>query len=135
VIGSYLDAARKTFVFQGRSGRTEFWSFTVINLAVLSCLAVADQHSAGAAGQSAVGMASGLCFLALSVPQTAVTIRRLHDTDRSARWVLIAALPFIGVFVLLGMAAVEGDQTDNRYGPSPGDRMPVAMNREQDNAE
>lgn len=135
MICGYLDAARKTFVFQGRSGRTEFWSFTVINLAVLSCLAVADQHSAGAAGQSAVGMASGLCFLLLSVPQTALMIRRLHDTDRSAWWVLIAALPFIGVFVLLGMAAVESDQTNNRYGPVPGDRVPVATNREHKHAE
>lgn len=122
MIGSYLAAARKWLVFRGRSGRAEFWSFTAVNLAVVSCLAIIDQHPADEMIEPGVGIASGLCFLLLCVPQTAVAVRRLHDTGRSAWWMLISAMPFVGVFMLLGISAVKGDEKENRYGPTPCNR-------------
>ena len=39
--------------------------------------------------------------LVLILPYFAVTVRRLHDTDRSGWWILITLVPIIGAIVLL----------------------------------
>ena len=57
--------------------------------------------------------------LALLLPSLAVTARRLHDTDRSAWWILIALIPLIGAIVLLVFLVQDGTPGPNRFGPSP----------------
>src|SRR5215204_5898732 len=53
------------------------------------------------------------------IPTLAVTVRRLHDIDRSGWWILIGLVPLIGVIVLLVFALLDGTPGDNRYGPNP----------------
>jgi uncharacterized membrane protein YhaH (DUF805 family) len=68
-------------------------------------------------------------MLGLFIPSLAVTIRRLHDINRSAWWVLIALIPFLGALVLLIFAVLDGTPGDNRFGPDPKGReglSPVA---------
>jgi uncharacterized membrane protein YhaH (DUF805 family) len=48
-----------------------------------------------------------------------VTVRRLHDIDRSGWWIFINLIPLIGAIVLLVFALSEGTPGNNRYGPSP----------------
>jgi uncharacterized membrane protein YhaH (DUF805 family) len=60
-----------------------------------------------------------IIVLALLVPSIAVTIRRLHDTNRSGWWWLIAFIPILGGLVLLIFAVLDGTPGDNRYGPDP----------------
>ena len=45
---------------------------------------------------------SSVYSLALIVPQIAVTVRRLHDTDRSGWWVFIFTVPLV-VLMVMGM--------------------------------
>ena len=54
---------------------------------------------------------STLFSLAILLPSLAVTVRRLHDTDRTCWWLLAMA----GVFALIGLMAVLG-----RGGPYAG---------------
>lgn len=53
------------------------------------------------------------------IPNLAVTIRRLHDTDKSGWFVLIGFIPLIGAIVLLIFYLIEGTPGPNRFGPNP----------------
>ncbi len=46
--------------------------------------------------------------LAMLVPSLAAAVRRLHDTDRSGWWLLIALIPLVGAIALLVLLALEG---------------------------
>ena len=61
-----------------------------------------------------LGLLGGIYSLAVLLPGLAVAIRRLHDTDRSGWWVLIALVPFVGGIVLLVFFVLEGTRGPNR---------------------
>ena len=65
------------------------------------------------------GLLSNLYTLGLLVPSVAVTVRRLHDIDRTGWWTLLMLVPVIGWIVLIVFNATEGTGSDNRYGPDP----------------
>lgn len=53
------------------------------------------------------------------LPSLGVTIRRLHDTDRSGWWVLFGLVPLVGFITLVVFLATEGKSHDNAHGPDP----------------
>ena len=52
------------------------------------------------------------------IPQTAVGVRRLHDTNKSGWMYLFILIPF-GNLLLLVFFCFKSDQEDNRFGPNP----------------
>ena len=84
-----------------------------------------------APGASPSGPAMGLSMLlgafglAVFIPSLAVAFRRLHDTNRSAWWLLIALVPFIGAIVLLVFYLLDGTPGANRFGEDPKGRGAV----------
>jgi len=46
-------------------------------------------------------------------------VRRLHDTDRSGWWWLLALVPIVGWIILLVWNCSRGTRGPNRYGPDP----------------
>ena len=60
-----------------------------------------------------------LWALAIFLPSLAVTVRRLHDRDKSGWWILIDLIPFIGGIILLIWAVSPSDDDANRFGESP----------------
>ncbi|HEX5348800.1 MAG TPA: DUF805 domain-containing protein [Pseudonocardiaceae bacterium] len=65
------------------------------------------------------GLLGLLYAVAVFVPGLAVGARRLHDTGRSAWWLLIALIPLIGAIVLIVFLATDGERQSNAYGPDP----------------
>ena len=59
---------------------------------------------------------SMLVSLGIILPCLAVTIRRLHDTDRSAWWLLIGLIPMVGGLVLLFFYIQAGTEGKNQFG-------------------
>ncbi len=57
--------------------------------------------------------------LAVVLPSLAVTVRRLHDTDRSGWWLVILLVPIVGAIVFLLFMATPGGEMANRFGASP----------------
>ena len=112
----YFEALRKYAVFHGRARRREFWLFTIINTLIGLVLASLDGTFRPS---GAYGALTGLYALATLIPSLAVSVRRLHDTDRSGWWLLISLVPFIGYLVLLVVWLLDGDHGSNRYGPNP----------------
>lgn len=69
-----------------------------------------------------------LCLysLAVFIPNLAVAVRRLHDSNRSGWWILIGLVPFIGAIWLLVLYLIDGTPGPNRFGPDPKGRgVPV----------
>lgn len=62
---------------------------------------------------------SAVAILALLVPSIAVSLRRLHDTDRSGWMYLLVLIPLVGPILMLVFFVSEGTAGPNRFGPSP----------------
>jgi len=115
----YLQALKQYAVFKGRARRKEYWFFALFNLIVSVVLTVVDYMTGSLDPELGVGLLSGIYSLAILIPSLAVTVRRLHDTDRTGWWVLIAFIPFIGAIVLLVFMLLDSKPGDNQHGPNP----------------
>lgn len=117
---------RKYAVLTGRAARPEYWYWVLfVYLLYIPLTLWAAWTAEPATGDSpatiSAGAASviGLVSLAVLLPSWAVLVRRLHDTDRSGWFALIALIPFLGGIVLLITLASRGTAGTNRYGPDP----------------
>jgi uncharacterized membrane protein YhaH (DUF805 family) len=100
-------------VFSGRASRPAYWWWFLFGILVAIGASIID------AAIGTTGVISGLAGLALVLPGLSVSIRRLHDIDRSGWWILIGLIPLIGFIVLLVFYLREGDAGENKYGPPP----------------
>ena len=103
--------------FGGRSTRPEFWWFALFYLLLSIAIAMI-----GAISETLGGIVNLLVWLALLVPSLAVSVRRLHDTDRTGWWILLYLVPVIGTVVLIVFFLLPGTPGDNRFGPDPARR-------------
>jgi uncharacterized membrane protein YhaH (DUF805 family) len=108
--------------FSGRSSRSAYW-WWVLFTSLLSLVAQALDAWLRPGGMGtpsyagiAIGLITGIVGVALIVPSLAVLVRRLHDTDRSGWWWLIAVIPVIGWLVLLYFLVSPGTPGENRFG-------------------
>ena len=60
-----------------------------------------------------------LYVFATFIPFVAVSVRRLHDTNRSGWWCLLVLIPLVGFIPALIFMAEDSQPGDNRYGPNP----------------
>ena len=112
-MNGYLATLKKYADFSGRARRTEYWLFVLFSMVIAMLLAVVD-FVLGSPG--IIGM---LFALAILIPSIAVGVRRLHDTDRSGWWLLIAFIPIIGTIALLVFLLLDSNSGENRFGSSP----------------
>jgi uncharacterized membrane protein YhaH (DUF805 family) len=133
----YLKALRQYADFGGRARRTEFWMFVLVNLVISIVLGIVDTATGTANAYAMGGMASyspgilgSIYALAVLIPSIAVTVRRLHDTDRSGWWFLIQLIPLVGSIVLLVFVCLEGTRGTNRFGPDPKLEAPAGQQPE-----
>lgn len=98
--------------FDGRASRPAFWWWVLFVILVSIAANIIDL---------AIGapVFSALVGLGLLLPGLSVSIRRLHDTNRTGWWILIYLIPLIGLIVLLVFYLQQGDPGENRYGPPP----------------
>lgn len=108
---------RRYAEFQGRSRRKEYWLYTLFVFILSAIAAIIDRslNFVDAGG----GPVNGVLSLALLCPGIAVSVRRLHDIDRSGWWLLLFLLPIVGWIVLLVWACTDGTTGSNGYGVDP----------------
>ena len=115
----YIEVMKKYSVFSGRARRSEYWFFVLINILISIILGfVATMTGIMGAGMH-LGILSGLYSLAMIIPSLAVSVRRLHDTNRSGWWLLICLVPLIGLIILLVFMLLDSTPGENQYGPNP----------------
>jgi uncharacterized membrane protein YhaH (DUF805 family) len=118
----YLEVLQKYAVFDGRACRTEYWTYALFSALISLVLTFVE----GLVDE--LPPLVGAYSLAVFLPSIAVTVRRLHDTDRSGWWLLILFVPCLGAIGLLLMMVCASDSGRNRYGvnPKPKDPKPRA---------
>ena len=115
----YLLALRRSFSFAGRSSRREYWFFTFVNLLIYVLMASIDAGLGVFDSDEMLGTWSSIYLLAVFLPTLSLSVRRLHDVDRSGWWFLITLVPWVGAFALLAFMALKGTVGRNRYGLGP----------------
>jgi uncharacterized membrane protein YhaH (DUF805 family) len=120
---TYLQPWKKYAQFWGRASRREYWTFTLINAGIyLALVIVSAMLGAGDPSHEPSPMAAFLqlvyfgFWLGALLPGLAVSVRRLHDTNRSGWWLLLCMVCGI---ILLVFGLLEGDRGPNQYGPDP----------------
>ncbi len=101
--------------FEGRAIRSEYWYwvlFIVIVAIVVNLLAGILPGFIG----SLLAILLALFQLAMLLPGLAVSVRRLHDVDRSGWFLLLGLIPLIGAIILIYWMAQPGTQGRNRFG-------------------
>ncbi len=109
----YLRALRNYAVFSGRAQRKEYWMFVLFNFLIACALWFLEGTLGGP------GILPNLYNLAVLLPAIAVTVRRLHDINRTGWWVLISFIPFIGAIILIIFLIQDSQASENEYGPNP----------------
>lgn len=111
--------------FKGRINRARYWEarlFLSVLFAGLLLLIVALANGIGDRV-----MLFGLILAAVILVDVLVTwaslaldVKRLHDHDLSAWWLLFGLIPVLGVILPpIVLYFVHGDEHDNRYGADP----------------
>ena len=151
MIGWMLLPYRRYFDFSGRSRRMEYWSFQLLGfLVAILFLALVflggtrtgtgnfdtgdGSFAAAGSGTSTYGPLAGIggaiygiWWLASFIPSIAVTVRRLHDRDKSGLYLLLTLIPFIGLIfavIMLFNMFMSGTSGPNRFGSDPKEVTP-----------
>jgi uncharacterized membrane protein YhaH (DUF805 family) len=135
--------------FKGRAPRAEYWWYTLAVIVAAIVVSVVEGILGLGASVGPYGVLSLILMLALLLPGLGVTVRRLHDTNRSGWWILVAVIPYailgfmaagaaasgdltglatagllslvalVGAIALLVFMVLPGNQGPNKYGPDP----------------
>lgn len=115
---TYLGVLKKYAEFSGRASRKEYWTFCLVNFGIALLLGVPTGLLKAFANVDLTFLPN-IYSLAVLCPGIAVSVRRLHDTDRSGWWALVGLIPLIGGITLLVFMCLEGNKSDNKFGSSP----------------
>ena len=99
----------KYATFKGRASRSEYWWFVLCNviLAVFLTLVTEVAPDLGAILTLVVG-------LGLLLPGIAVTVRRLHDINKSGWFALLGCIPLLCIILIVFMC-MKGTDGPNKY--------------------
>ena len=109
------------FKFSGRASRSEYWWFTLfITFTGIAAALADDAMTPGHSYPDDVGFIELIWNLIIIIPSTSLSVRRLHDVNRSGWWLLLV-LTGVGALVILYWAIKEGNTDANEYGINPVD--------------
>jgi uncharacterized membrane protein YhaH (DUF805 family) len=107
---------RNAFTYTGRASRSAYWWFAAFEvvawIGVLILALIFNAIHVGAISVLLYVVAAIAAFL-ISI---SLTVRRLHDQDKSGFWYFIVFVPFIGGIWLLVLTLLEGTRGPNRFG-------------------
>ncbi|MBN1181634.1 MAG: DUF805 domain-containing protein [Bacteroidales bacterium] len=119
----FLIALRKYAVFDGRAHRREYWNYFLFMNIIAFLLAFFEGLFEGFTGLSTGFLPGGVLSFSFRIitllPYIAVTIRRLHDINKSGWTILLGLIPIIGQIIFFIFLIQDGDQGENQYGLNP----------------
>lgn len=121
----YLKVLKQYVDFNGRARRKEYWMFVLIHIIIIGVLSFVTflgsdiLSSRGSDFDYMIFILIGIYILATILPTIAVTVRRLHDINKSGWWYLINFLPYVGGFILLIFNCMDSIDGPNKWGKNP----------------
>jgi uncharacterized membrane protein YhaH (DUF805 family) len=106
-----IEAGFKNYVnFNSRASRAEYWFWVLFSAVGQTVFAIVDM-------MTGIGVFSALFALSTLLPGIAVSVRRLHDLDKSGWLLLLVFIPLVGAIIVIVWACQEGTRGPNRFGP------------------
>ena len=104
--------------FKGRANRSEFWYFTLFYFIFLTITYFIDVSFLGwdPMDPTSIGVLSTAYYLVTLIPSFSVTIRRLHDINKSGWNLLWMLIPLLGPVYIIILNILKGTDDDNKYG-------------------
>lgn len=130
----------KYFKFEGRARRSEFWFFKlfvfIINLCYFFIISIIfaiknkdmseeEKEKFNITDSTPVWIIYTVINVIFLIPNITVSVRRLHDVNRSGWFYLLNLIPFIGSLILLYFYLQDSFPDSNEYGPSTKYILPV----------
>lgn len=115
----YLKVWQQYIDFDSRARRTEYWMFSLFHIIAIIAAVILDNFLGITIDDSGIGPIYVVYLLASIIPSFAVSVRRLHDVDKSGWMLLISLIPLVGSIWLLVLNVSEGDSGRNRFGRDP----------------
>lgn len=114
----YLQAFVHYFDFKGRSSRTDFWSFQLVNFMIWILLSFISEQFASI---SFFYIIEAIYSFLVFIPSILVMVRRFHDVGISGWWV---AAPYL-IFIIMGiLSGYYGAMSSYNGLPNPFDGYP-----------
>lgn len=109
------------FSVNGRINRATFWlKFAVPVVVIQIVLSILDGVIGTYSVEAGMGVLSGIFTLAVIWPGIAVSVKRLHDRNRSGWFYLLILIPLVGaIWYLIDVGCLAGTRGPNRFGPDP----------------
>ncbi len=108
----------KYVTFSGRAARSEFWYFALFTFIGTIAISLIERLTFGIS-LVASGLLEGMFSLVTFLPSISVSVRRLHDLDRSGWWWWLWLIPIVGWIVLIIWMATKGTEGQNSRGSDP----------------
>ncbi|WP_421848059.1 DUF805 domain-containing protein [Marinomonas sp.] len=102
-MNGYFDAWKRYAQFSGRASLEAFWMFFLVNCLISLVFVLLEIFF------QATWKIEALYSVLVFLPMLSLTVRRLHDTNRSAWWLLVVLVPAIGMLVLLMLLALPSE--------------------------
>lgn len=87
--------------FEGKATRKEFWTFSAYLVVLTLALAFICGFISGLTTVGAIRYLYIVFVLLMIVPFVAVATRRLHDTAKSGKMLLVGLIPIVGQILLI----------------------------------
>ena len=100
--------------WRGRSTRAEYWYWQLF--IVIACLIGAIAANANSIILLYLPILLNIFGIAVILPTLSVTIRRLHDIDKSGAFAWLFMVPILGVIFLIYLFCQKGAEKSNRFG-------------------
>lgn len=118
-MNEFIKCFKNYSVFEGRARRREYWMFYLFNIIFLIAAMILDSVLGLKVGSYGYGILYILYTLAVLIPGIAVSVRRLHDVNKSGWMMFISFIPLIGAIWLFILMVRDGTVGGNQYGPDP----------------
>ncbi|WP_242678554.1 DUF805 domain-containing protein [Psychrobacter pygoscelis] len=96
--------------FGGRARRKEYWYFYLVVTMIYIVAAIIDFIL------DTDGILISIVGVAIFLPMLAVSVRRLHDINRSGWWYLVSIVPIIGGLIVLFWTCTDTYPHTNQWG-------------------
>lgn len=116
----YLKILKLSFVFKGRTRRSEYWLFHLLHIPTIIFLLIIFLIILQKILHIDYDIISILMLVFYFIPSLAIAVRRLHDIGMSGAWILIILIPYIGaIFLSILLFFIDSQPGTNRWGKNP----------------
>lgn len=113
-----MNFAKICFSFKGRIGRGIWWLMQLLISVIVVILEAVDPELFDPDSLKVSHYI--ITLLVLVWIELAVAVKRWHDRNKSAVWILFALIPIIGqLWALVELGFIRGTKGPNRFGPDP----------------